>query len=87
MKKLRRRNLAEVFKIGKISKKLKNKKGHKINMSCARGKKLYRKYPIQKKATQSGSIWEHELAQTNWMVLLLQIINGMQHMNAETLNC
>lgn len=87
MKKLRRRNQAEVFKIGKISKKLKNKKGHEINVSCARERKFYRKYSIQKKATQSGSIWEHELAQTNWMVLLLQMINGMQHMHAETLNC
>ena len=49
MKKLRRRNQAEVFKIGKISKKLKNKKGHEINVSCARERKFYRKYSIQKK--------------------------------------
>ena len=61
MKKLRRRNLAELFKPGKISKKLKNKKGHEINVSCARERKLYCKYSIQKKATQSGIIWEHEL--------------------------
>ena len=64
MEKLRRRNLVEVFKIGKISRNLGSKKGHKINVSCARKGK-------------------HQLSQTNWMVLLLQMIDGTQHMDPE----
>ena len=43
MKKLRRRNLAEIFKIGKITKKLNSKKGHKISTTNALSEKNYTK--------------------------------------------
>ena len=42
MKKLRRRNLSEVFKTEKASKNLKSKKGHESNVSCVREGRLYR---------------------------------------------
>ena len=42
MKKLRRRNLSEVFKTEKASKNLKSKKGHESNGSCVREGRLYR---------------------------------------------
>ena len=62
MEKPRRRNLVEVFKIGKISRNLRSNKSNKISVSCTRKGK-------------------QQLSQTNWMVLLLQMIDGMQHMD------
>ena len=41
MKKMELQSLAEVFKIGKISRNLKNKKGDKTKLSSLRGGKLY----------------------------------------------
>ena len=39
--------------------------------------KTIKKKKYLKKATQRGSNWGHQLGQTNWMVLLLQMIDGI----------
>ena len=45
-------------------------------------KNLYINASIYQKATQRGSNWNHQLAQTNLMILSVQVIHEMQHMHA-----
>ena len=91
MKKLSRRNLAKVFKRGKFFEEFEEQKRPKDKRELYRERKnlLLRKLQFYQwdfkcrdleKTTQRGSTWYYQLAQTKWMVLLLQMIDWMQHM-------